>query len=238
MGSRFSRSEILYGSQKIFEGAKVALCGVGAVGSFAAEALARLGVGEFELFDFDVVEESNINRQIIALTSTLGKNKAELMSERILDINPSAKVKCHSNFFIDGSNALEVAQCGADVVADAIDSLSSKISLIAACKGSGVSVVSSMGAARRRDPSKIFRADISKTFNCPLASKLRKGLRERGICSGVECVFSSELPDPKSHIVSGRDKVVGSSPIVTGIFGLRLAELCVEEILSKAGKNF
>lgn len=243
---RFSRSRILYGEnfQKVLENSSIAICGVGAVGSFAAEALARVGVGEFFLFDFDCVEESNINRQIIALQSTLGRPKVEVMKERILDINPSAKVFC-KKLFIDENSTLEILKLKPDAMLDAIDSIASKTALIAACMNAEVPIVSSMGAARKLEASKISVADISKTFNCPLASRVRKMLRARGILSGFDCVFSSEIPAENSfvknddkanscveNLQSGK-KIMGSTPLITGIFGLRLAELALKKISEK-----
>lgn len=233
---RFSRSAILYGdaAQSKIESASVAVCGVGAVGSFALEALARIGVGRFFLFDFDIVELSNINRQLCALTSTLGTKKVEVAAARIAEINPAAKVFV-SDKFIDESNCADIINCSPDVVVDAIDCISSKAVLIECALKAGIPLVSSMGAARRTDASKVCVARIFKTFNCPMAARLRKRLRALGLeAAPIDCVFSSETARPDTHASDecGK-KIVGSTPIVTGIFGLRLAGLALEKILEK-----
>lgn len=244
---RFSRSEILYGHafQKVLKESSVAICGIGAVGSFASEALARLGIGSFFLFDFDEIEESNTNRQIIALQSTMGRPKVDVMAERILDINPEAKV-FSKKLFIDEKSVREILHCPPDLVLDAIDSVASKIELLTFCANSGIPVVSSMGAARKLDASKILTSDISKTFNCPLAARIRKGMRQRGISDGIDCVFSSEIPSEnsffkgvgekdgaKKHANPTKEKILGSTPLITGIFGLRLAELALKKLSAK-----
>lgn len=235
-GGRFSRSAMLYGkeAQAKIESASAAICGVGAVGSFALEALARIGIGKFYLFDFDAVEISNINRQLCALTSTIGKKKVEVAAARVEDINPAAKVLCFEKF-IGESNCADIINCSPDVIVDAIDSISSKAALISSALRAGVPVVSSMGAARRTDASKICVARLFKTFNCPMAARLRKQLRALGVEKApVECVFSSEAAPANTHETSGDGKkIVGSTPIVTGIFGLRLAGLALDEILKK-----
>lgn len=230
---RFCRSRILYGdeAQIKIEAAKIAVCGVGAVGSFAIEALARIGVGAFELFDFDKVEITNINRQLAALSSTIGRGKAEVIAERIKDINPNAQVKV-SKMFIDAQNCADVINCGASVIVDAIDSLASKTVLIAAALKAGVPIVSSMGAARKTDPSLIATAELFKTFNCPMAARMRKTLRAEGFKKANMCVFSTEIPPRETHVSKhGEPKKIGSTPIVTGAFGLHLARLALDEIL-------
>ena len=234
---RFSRSRILYGdaAQARFEKARVAVCGAGAVGGFAIEALARIGVGHFYIFDFDTVDISNINRQLCALQSTIGMKKAQLAKARILDINPEAKVEVF-DMFLDEANINLVADLKPDVVVDAIDSLSSKAALIKAAIAAGVPIVSSMGAARKTDPAQVFCSKLSKSINCPMAAKLRKKLRRDGVKPDCMCVFSKELPSGESHMQSGGDgktKVIGSTPIVTGVFGLRLAGLAADELLKE-----
>lgn len=231
---RFSRTAVLLGEsacEKIAS-ARAVVCGVGAVGSFAAEALARTGVGEFELWDFDAVEESNVNRQLCALSSTLGRPKAEVVRDRILDINPAARVEVRAEF-IGAENALSVVGNPAEgrIVVDAIDSIASKAALIFSAAEAGVAIVSSMGAARRRDPSHIMSADIMKTFGCPVAARVRKILRSLGYSGGCRCVFSDEPAPKSSHLSAGAGvKVVGSCAVVAGVFGLRLAGLALSEI--------
>ncbi len=235
----FQRTNLLYGDgvcEKL-QNAVVVVCGVGAVGSFACEALARLGVGKFYLFDFDVFESSNINRQLCALHSTIGKNKVEVQRARILDINPTAKVEAR-NVFIDEYIAREIVALAPTVVVDAIDSIASKVALASCALESGVAFVSSMGAARRKNPLEVSTADIFKTMGCPLAARIRKQLRKNGVRKGFKCVFSKELVLKETHI-SGKDfqsnneKMIGSSVITTGVFGLNLANLALEEILGK-----
>ena len=237
---RFRRAEILFGESTypILRDACVVVCGVGAVGSFAVEALARTGVGSFELWDFDAVEESNINRQICALSSTVGRRKAEVMRDRILDINPESDIKIFPEFVCAENAARVVGASGAGrrVVIDAIDTLAAKVELILAAKAAGVAAVSSMGAARRTDPSRIMQADVMKTYGCPVAARVRKMLRQRGYTGGCKCVFSDEPISDSTHVSSaaeGGKKIIGSCAIVAGTFGLRLANLALGEILSR-----
>lgn len=230
----FERTRILYGDaacEKI-RGARVAVCGVGAVGSFAVEALARLGVENFELFDFDVFDISNINRQLCALNSTVGKPKVEVQKARILDINPAARVEAH-NVFIDDTLAGQIAQSRPTVIVDAIDSIASKVALAKRALGADTAIVSSMGAARRRNPRMAEVADIFKTYGCPLASRIRSELRKAGIRRGYMCVFSPERVEAETHISGCGRKTIGSSVITTGVFGLNLADLALSEIIGK-----
>lgn len=236
ISERFSRTAVLLGEsacEKI-SAARAVVCGVGAVGSFAVEALARTGVGEFELWDFDAVEQSNVNRQLCALSSTLGRPKAEVMRSRILDINPSARVEIRAEF-ISPENARAVAgnPAAGRVVVDAIDSIASKAALIYAAAEAGVGIVSSMGAARRLDPSRAEVADVMKTFGCPVAARVRKILRSLGYSGGCRCVFSAEPAPKSSHVPGGGEKIVGSCAVVAGVFGLRLAGLALSEILGE-----
>jgi len=175
------------------KGARVAVFGLGAVGSYAVEALARAGIGFLRLVDCDVVRPSNINRQIFALESTLNRPKAEVAAERVLDINPACKVEAMHEF-AGKSTISKLLEKPLDAVIDAIDSVSPKVELIAAAVHSGIQVVSSMGAATRMDPAAVRLGDISETDVCPLARYVRKRLRRRGITTGFRCVFSIEDP--------------------------------------------
>ena len=232
------RTAILYGDDacSMLPEAVVVVCGVGAVGGFAVEALARLGVENFYLYDFDSFEESNINRQLCALNSTVGKIKVDVQKERILDINPNAKVEAN-NVFIDEGVADEIASARPTIIIDAIDTIASKVLLAKYAIENNVPIVSSMGAARRRDPLKVTVADIFKTNGCPLASRIRKELRKAGIEKGFKCVYSTEITESSTHIQDAQDnkKIIGSSVVVTGVFGLNLANLALEEIF-KIGK--
>lgn len=234
--NRFLRFNILMGDsacQKLAS-AKVLVCGVGAVGGFAVEILARCGVGNFLIADCDKFELSNINRQICALESTLGMSKTQVQKNRILDINPAANVEIFDGF-IDKNSIPKLLEYRPDVLTDAIDTISSKIELIKSAILSDIYVVSSMGAARRTDASFIKTASLSKSFGCPMAARVRKDLRAQNVdISKCECVFSDESAKPESHIQSGAGsakKIMGSSPIVTSIFGIRLADLAISKIL-------
>ena len=190
----FSRSELLLGvdNMKALKESSVCIAGLGGVGSYAAETLARSGVGRFTLIDFDVASASNINRQIIATVDTIGIPKATLMRKRIHSINPLAIVETHA-VFLDETNRMELTE-EADYIIDAIDSLGPKIGLLEDLSRSERRFISVMGAGNRLDPTKIHIAPLKKSYNCPLARRVRKFLRRRGIKGDFPCVFSSELP--------------------------------------------
>ncbi len=234
----FSRGALLYGSNALerLSAAKVSVCGLGAVGGYAVEALARMGVGAFRLFDFDIVEGSNINRQLCALASTCGRKKVDVWRERILDINPDAHVEAF-DIFVDSNTVSEVLSGSPDLIVDAVDTVQSKALIIGGAWESGISVVSSMGAARRLDPLKVGVSNIFNTSDCPLAAALRKELRRRKFQGKCMCVYSKEKVLPETHLNIGGEntkKILGSSPIVTGVFGLNLANLALREILEKS----
>lgn len=213
------------GMEKL-KAAKVLIVGVGGVGSYATEAIARAGVGTITVVDGDEVAESNLNRQLIALASTLGKNKAELMAERIKDINPSCNVTAIPHFY---RPAHQAEDCVSDLslneydwVIDAIDDVDAKLALIKSAKQNGVNIVAAMGAAGKFETS--FKvADISKTSVCPLAKVMRKRLREEGI-EHLPVVFSEEKPIP-------RDGELGSMSYVPGAMGLELAGYVIKELI-------
>ncbi len=241
--NQFARTQQLLGKTAMekIKRARVAVFGLGAVGSFAAEALARTGVGNMHLIDFDRVDATNINRQIYALHSTVGKEKAALAQQRIQDINPDCSLKIDSSFVNAGSleNLLDP---DTDIVVDAIDGLNSKVNLIAAAVKMQIRVVSSMGAGGRTDISMIRTGDISETCVCPLARVVRRRLHRRGIYKGITTVYSIEKPlnktrfDPEdfSDPLSGHGRPrppIGTVPWVPGVFGLALAEQAVRIIL-------
>ncbi|MBR4598118.1 MAG: ThiF family adenylyltransferase [Opitutales bacterium] len=232
---RFLRTEILYGADFLrrIKAAKFLVCGAGAVGGFAIEALARMGAGSFVIADCDEFEESNINRQLGALSSTLGMKKTEVWRGRILQINPSVKVEI-ADCFIDKNTAGQLLGLGADVAVDAIDTIDSKFELLKEAHLRGAKIVSSMGAARRKNPENVKCAPILKTQACPLASRIRKSFRALGMKPNFMCVYSDEAIEPSTHRASGAagsKKVVGSGVVITGIFGLMLANLAAKEIL-------
>lgn len=238
----FSRTALLVGEtalQKLTE-ARVCVIGLGGVGSYAAEALARAGIGFFTLIDFDVVGETNLNRQIIALRDTIGQPKVEVMRQRILAINPEIKVVCHQ-VFLDSENRAELL-AGSDYYIDAIDSLGPKIGLLEYAVRGNLKIVSIMGAGNRLDPCKVELTSVKKSYNCPLARRVRKFLGRRGIKADFPCVWSSELPlrpeeDENSSeeviLQRGRQRrTVGSLSYLPAIMGLTAASWVIREIVS------
>lgn len=237
MNPLFERSLLVFeeaGIQKL-QNSHVLVAGVGGVGGFVIEALARAGVGEMTIVDHDAVSPSNLNRQIIALESTLGRNKAEVMKQRIKDINPACKVTTIQSF-LHPDDMEGLLSTDFDYVVDAIDSLNCKVALVATAFQKGLKVVSSMGAGRRIDPSKILIADISKTHTCGLARNMRQRLKKQRIAKGIPVIFSTELPQapgPMEEIEGARGRVVnGTASYMPGIFGLMLAGLVVKDLAS------
>ena len=245
--NQFTRTEQLIGADALnkIKQARVAVFGLGAVGSFAVEALARVGVGYFSLVDFDEIEISNINRQIYALHSTIGAKKTIIAKNRIKDINPDSVVKIHDSF-VNAESLGSLLSQDIDVVVDAIDGLNSKVNLIHDAKTKGLKIVSSMGAAGKTDAMSIKTSDLFDTSICPLARFVRRRLRRRGISQGVPCVYSEEKPQKSDEeMISslesessledeghGRKRTsLGSVPYVTGVFGLMVANLVIETII-------
>jgi tRNA A37 threonylcarbamoyladenosine dehydratase len=198
--ARFNRTALLFGEEVLntFLQSSVAVVGLGGVGSFAAELLARSGIGRIVLVDFDRINISNTNRQIQALTSTIGKQKSEVLRSRLIDINPAAEITAHSEFCDSGNR--EILLRGSDFIIDAIDSLGPKSGLLEFAFRSGKRIISCMGAANRIDPSKISMADISEVKGCPLARRVRRYLRKKGIEQGIPVIYSSEEPLPLHKI--------------------------------------
>ena len=223
MNKRLHRITMLIGENKVekLKQSTVMVVGCGAVGSFAIEALARSGVGHIILIDFDVVEESNINRQLFALESTIGMPKVEVAKCRINDINPEIKVDIFNMFFDENAN-LGVMP---DFVLDAIDVVPSKIALYKWCFDRKIPFVSSMGAARKTDISQIKVSKISKTTVCPLAAKIRHLVRELKM-PDFPVVYSTESAVPQTN--SGRE--FGSIVTVTGAFGLMMADFAIKKL--------
>ena len=226
MSDRLTRLKALIGDDKIqrLQNATVMIVGCGAVGSFAIEALARCGIGNMILIDFDAIEESNINRQLFALQSTLKRKKVAVAQERIADINQDIKVTALDIFFDENTH---IDTCP-DFVIDAIDTVDSKIALYNWCRKNNVPFISSMGAARKTDPSKIKIAKISKTFACPLAARIRKLVRDNHL-GNFPVVFSTETPTPHAST----EKNFGSIITVTGTFGLMMANYAIEQLCAK-----
>ena len=243
---RFERTEIMIGPDGLetLKRSRVVICGIGGVGSFAAEAMGRAGIGFITLIDFDTICVTNINRQIHALDSTVGRLKVEVMAERLRQINPEAGIKA-VNEFIAAENLERLLTPRPDYVLDAIDHFTSKVALIVYCREQGIPVISSMGAATKRDPGKIKVADISETHGCRMAKSLRKILRQHGVTSGVQAVYSTEEfndqafvePAPEDQACSTdriRKRVIlGSISFIPSIFGLTMAGVVVNNLLSK-----
>ena len=228
---QLSRTALLLGNEGVekLKKARVAVFGIGGVGGYVAEALARSGVGALDLIDKDVVSLSNINRQIIALHSTLGRLKTEVMAERIQDINPEIKVRRYDVFYLP-ETAAQFDFSKYDYVVDAIDTVSGKIALVEAANGAGVPIISSMGAGNKLDPTAFEVADISKTSVCPLARVMRRELKKRGI-ERLKVVYSKEEPIPPTTIDEETAKAVaGSVAFVPSVVGLILAGEVIKDL--------
>lgn len=237
MSDIFSRNRFLMGDNNLekLKGSKVALFGLGGVGGYVAEALARSGVGSFLLVDNDVISMSNINRQIIALHQTVGKYKVDVMRERILDINPDADVAVSKCFFLP-ENSGEIDFSGYSYIVDAVDTVSAKIEIVMKAEKCNVPVISSMGTGNKLDPSMLQIADIYETSECPLARVMRHELRERGI-KKLKCVYSTEKPkkpDISQINMSDGDthkrQIPGSVVFVPSVAGLLMAGEVVRDL--------
>ena len=219
----YTRTEMMLGTEAVekLKSAHVAVFGVGGVGGFVTEALARAGVGKLTLIDSDKVSLTNINRQIIALHSTVGKYKTESMRDRIKDINPECEVECINEFY---SEENPISLDGFDYVADCIDSVKSKLHLITEAKRLDKSVISSMGAGNKLDPTRFTVADISKTHTDPLAKVMRTELRKRGV-NHLKVVFSDEPP-----INPSGERTPGSVSFVPSVVGLIIAGEIIKDL--------
>jgi len=232
----FSRTALLVGEAGLarLAAARVAVAGVGGVGSYAAEALARAGVGHLTLIDSDLVAVSNINRQLHALGSTVGLPKVAVMAERLQQINP-ALVLTPRQTLITPDNVPELLSPGYNLVLDAIDSFSAKLALLRGCVEQQIAVISSMGAAGKLDPSQVRIADLSESHGCRLARKVRKEMRRTGICSGVTVVYSAEpcAIDCLGEADSGDDtrRPLGSISYLPATFGLYMASAAIRHLL-------
>ena len=235
----FERTHILIGDEGIerLQNSHVFLAGLGGVGSFTAEALARMGIGKMTLVDHDVVSGSNMNRQLVALSSTVGVLKAEVMANRIKDINPQCEVELITDF-LTPDTIPQILNRGFDVVIDAIDSLSSKSALVETAWRNNMTVFSSMGAGGKLDPTQVRTGDLMDTTMCKLAKHLRSQLRKRGVGRGVQTVYSLESPLPPlppEPVSRGRARAVnGTVSYMPSIFGLTLAGLVINHIVGDA----
>lgn len=231
------RTEMLLGHDGVekLKNSKVAVFGVGGVGGYTAEALARSGVGSIDLYDSDRVSLSNINRQIAALHSTVGKYKADVIKERILDINGSAQVNAYKVFYLP-ENADDYPLDGYDYVVDAIDTISAKIELVCRCGRLGVPIISAMGAGNKLDPTAFKVADIYSTRMCPLAKVMRRELKSREIKS-LKVVYSEEKamkPETRLPESANKKPVPGSVSFVPSVAGLIIAGEVIKDLTLRA----
>ena len=229
MLNQFSRTEMLIGKENVekLKKSKVAVFGIGGVGSFVVEGLARAGIGNYILVDNDNVAESNLNRQIIATTKTIGRLKVEACKERILEINPDAKVEIYSEFFMPDSP--EIFDSTVDYIIDAIDTVTAKIELVIRANKLNIPIISCMGTGNKLDPSRFEIADIYKTSVCPLAKVMRKELKLRGI-KRLKVVYSKEEPVKISNNEAAGKQTPGSISFVPSVAGLIIAGEVVKDL--------
>lgn len=229
------RTRLLVGDKGInaLQNAHVLIVGLGGVGSYAAEALCRAGIGQLTIVDGDVVDPTNRNRQLQALSTTHGQGKAVLMQERMLQINPDIKLNVISEFQ-DPDMIITLLKNPFDYVIDAIDSISPKVHLIKTSLEMGHKIVSSMGAGGKMDPTQLRVVDISKTQNCPMAYYLRKRLKYVGIKHGVKAVFSTELPDKNSIMTTDgsnfKKSAYGTISYIPAVFGMTCASVVIRDL--------
>ncbi len=236
MENQFSRTELLLGKENMekLAAARVCIFGIGGVGGYVAEALARSGIGHLELVDNDVVCLSNLNRQIIATHETIGQYKVDVMKERILSINPAAEVTVHKCFYLPETR-MQFDFTNYDYVVDAIDTVAGKIALVLQAEESGTPVISSMGAGNKLDPAAFQVADIYQTSVCPLAKVMRRELKRRGV-KKLKVVYSKELPvavhnDEESLQSFSHRSIPGSIAFVPSVAGLIIAGEVVKDLV-------
>ena len=230
MDERFVRTALIFGDEGMSRlgKARVAVFGVGGVGGHCVQALARAGIGSFDVFDDDVVSITNINRQAVAMTSTIGRPKVEVIRDQILDINPEALVACHRMFYTP-ENADEVDLSVYDYIIDAIDTVKAKVELICRANAAGVPIISAMGAGNKLDPTRFEVTDLSKTSVCPLCRVMRTQLKKRGIVRH-KVVYSREEPVRVVADDSNGRHAPGSVSFVPPVMGLILAGEVIKDI--------
>jgi tRNA threonylcarbamoyladenosine dehydratase len=235
------RAELLFKEEglKNLKNSNVLIVGLGGVGSFAAEFVARAGVGKMTIIDGDTVDITNINRQLPALHSTVGMNKVDVVGDRLMDINPELELT-RINEFLSPERTHEIVTEDFDYVMDCIDSVTPKLNLIIAAKRKKIKVVSNMGAGGKYLASKVQVKDISKTDVCPLAKNVRKRLKKAGVSKGVKAVFSTEVPDESSvKLTDGtnfKKSFYGTNSWIPALFGLHAAETVIKYLLKKNNK--
>ncbi len=233
-----SRSELLLGSERLekLKSAHVLVVGLGGVGAYVAEQLCRAGIGEMTIIDGDIVELTNKNRQLLALDCNLGRPKAVVMEERLLNINPEIKLHVINDFIRDEGMIKVLKMSKYDYVVDAIDTLAPKIFLLYHSLQLGLPIVSSMGSGGKLDPSKISVADISKSYNCNLARMLRKRLHKLGVYRGIKVVFSSEITDPDAIVLTesqNKKSNVGTISYMPSAFGCFMTSVVIRDIIGE-----
>lgn len=232
MLKKFLRTELLIGKEGIekLQNSKVAIFGIGGVGSYVVEALARAGIGKFILVDKDEVDETNINRQIIATTKTVGRAKVEVAKKRILEINPEASVEIYQEFFMPETQG--ILEETVDYIVDAIDTVTAKIELVVRANKLKLPIISCMGTGNKLDPTKFKIEDIYKTTVCPLAKVMRKELRERGI-KKLKVLYSKEEPIKLNNSIDKNSKrqIPGSISFVPSVAGLIIAGEVIKDII-------
>ena len=235
MDEKFSRTEMLVGNEGMekLSNAKVAIFGLGGVGSFVCEGLARSGIGNFILVDYDKIDESNINRQLIATVKTIGRYKVDVMKERILDINPDANVEIHKEFYMADSES-DIINENLSYAVDCVDTIMAKIAIICKCDELDVPVISSMGTGNKLDPTMFEVADIYDTTVCPLARIMKKDLKKRNI-EKLKVVYSTEHPintnDCPINQNNKKHKVKGSISFVPSVAGLIISGEVIKDIV-------
>ncbi len=234
MSERYARIAALLGDDAMqrIHNARIAVFGVGGVGGYICEALVRSGVRRIDLFDNDAVSVSNINRQIIALHSTVGRPKVEVMAERLRDICPEAEVNCRQMFYLP-ENADEVDLTQYDYVADAVDTVAAKVELAVRCDAADIPLIAAMGAGNKLDPGKLRIADIYKTDTCPLARAMRATLRKKGVKRLTVAYSTEEVVRPAQAIDDGanrRKDVPGSTAFVPSAMGLLMASYIIRQL--------
>ncbi|MBO4765386.1 MAG: tRNA threonylcarbamoyladenosine dehydratase [Bacteroidales bacterium] len=233
------RTLLLMGEEALqkLSDAVVAVIGLGGVGAYAAEMLARAGVGRLILLDSDCVAESNKNRQLLALDSNMGRKKTEVMAARLRDINPSLELTLIEDYLTQDNVATLLGPLKPDFLVDAIDTLTPKLSLIHYCVNAGIPLVSSMGSGAKYDATKVRLTDLSKSYNCPLAYIVRKRLRKMGIEKGFPVVFSEELPDDNAIVETrgetNKKSQVGTVSYLPAVFGCVCAQAAIRHITGK-----
>ena len=235
MREEFTRTAMLIGEESVekLSSVHIAVFGIGGVGGYVTEALARCGVGEFDLIDNDTVNITNINRQIIATHQTLGRYKTEVMKERILSINPEAKVNVHNTFYLP-ENSAEFDFTKYDYIVDAVDTVTAKIEIIVNAKKAGTPVISSMGTGNKLDPTRFEMADIYKTTVCPLAKVMRRELKKRGV-DRLKVLYSKEEPI-KLQAEEGTKSTPASISFVPSVAGLIIAGEVIKELIYEYNK--